>query len=330
MEVILPERRPGAAVPAFSNRILRCLKAPGAGDDTDIETVAEGLRCVQTGEVFPYLDGVPSLFRCGPEEGAAVTSRVRAFYEEHPLPNYEGMEEFGELVNKGSRTPFSADLLKAIGVNKTVLECGCGTGQLSHFMQLNNNQVLGIDMSIPSLALALDHKLSNQLRRSNFCQMNIFDLAIKDNSFDVVISQDVLHHTFDARRAFAHIARKAKPGGIIVLGLSNWYARAPIWVRSKLAGILGQNTDRAVRNRSRDAYATWHTIDHVLEWFDENDIEYLNCSPAILGTSGETAEGMFDATDPGTKYHRIVTQLGWLGTIASDGALFSVIGRRKA
>ena len=30
---------------------------------------------------------------------------------------------------------------------------------------------------------------------SGFAQVNIFDLAIKDNTFDVVVSHGVLHHT---------------------------------------------------------------------------------------------------------------------------------------
>ena len=35
-------------------------------------------------------------------------------------------------------------------------------------------------------------------------------------------------------------------------------------------------------------------------------------------------------TDPGSKYQRIVTQLSWLATIAREGALFDVIGRKRA
>ena len=37
----------------------------------------------------------------------------------------------------------------------------------------------------------------------------------------MVISTGVLHHTKDARAAFASIVRKAKPGGLIVVGLYN-------------------------------------------------------------------------------------------------------------
>jgi len=329
-------------VPLLSDKILSCLKAPGRGDDTDVELCADGLRCRQTGEVYPLLHGVPSLYHPTEGEGADVAHRIRSFYEKNPFPGYEGLEEFGDLVNKGNKNPFSVRLLDAVGCNKKILECGCGTGQLSHFLQLNNNHVLGIDMSLGSLGLALEHKKRNQLMRAGFCQMNIFDLAVKDASFDVVISHGVLHHTHDARAAFARILRKVKPGGIVMIGLYNRPARLPTWLRSKLIRAFGPKIDYVVRTRIRDVrkadtwiqdqyfnpHETWHSIDEVLRWFAENGVEYLNCSPEILGTDGETASSLFERTSPGTAYQRAVTQLSWLFTIAREGALFDVIGRR--
>jgi 2-polyprenyl-3-methyl-5-hydroxy-6-metoxy-1,4-benzoquinol methylase len=330
--------------PMFSDRILACLKEPGQPGDADLVLTDRGLRGVKSNRLYPYVDGnVPSLFVGQSGDGELVTSAVKGFYEENPFPSYEDVEEFGQLVNKGSKNPFSRTLLNAIGYNKTVLECGCGTGQLSHYLQLNNNHVLGIDMSISSLKLALQHKFSNGLARSSFAQMNIFNLAIKDNAFDVVISHGVLHHTFDARRAFAQVARKVKPGGIIMVGLYNYYARVPTYLRSKVIGLTGGKIDYVVRNRIRDArkadiwikdqyynpHETWHSIDEVMGWFGENGIEYLNTSPGILGTDGEQATNLFARTDPGTAYQRVVTQLAWLGTIAREGALFDVIGRKK-
>jgi SAM-dependent methyltransferase len=189
----------------------------------------------------------------------------------------------------------------------------------------------------------MEHKLRNGLERSAFAQMNIFDLALKDGSFDVVICHGVLHHTFDARRAFAHVVSKVKPDGIVMVGLYNRYARIPTWLRSKVIGIFGSRIDYVVRNRLQDGrkadiwikdqyhnpHETWHSLDSVLEWFEENGVEYLNTSPPVLGTRGEDAETLFEATDPGSAYQRLVTQLSWLGTIAREGALFDVIGRRK-
>jgi 2-polyprenyl-3-methyl-5-hydroxy-6-metoxy-1,4-benzoquinol methylase len=333
-----------AAATMFSDRILACLKEPGEDNASDLVTENGTLRGAKSGRRYPFIDViVPSLFVGQDGTGAAVTSKVKDFYEENPFPSYEDLEEFGQLVYKGSKNPFSCALLDAIGYNKTVLECGCGTGQLSHYLQLNNNHVLGIDMSTASLKLAVKHKLDNALNRSSFAQMNIFDLAIKDNAFDVVISHGVLHHTFNARQAFASIVRKVKPGGIVMVGLYNYYARVPTFLRSKVIGLTGGRIDYVVRNRIQDArkadiwikdqyynpHETWHSIDEVLGWFKENSLEYLNTSPPILGTDGEAVPSLFSKSDPGTTYQRLVTQLAWLGTIAREGALFDVIGRKK-
>ncbi len=338
-----------AAPPMFSDRILACLKAPGRGDDCRLELAGEALRCAETGEVFPFVDGIPSLYRA-PEGDAApqktpegITRKVRSFYEENPFPNYNGIEEFGDLVSKGNQNAFTRRQLRSIGYNKLVLECGCGTGQMSHYLQLNNNHTLGADLSLGSLALAVEHKKRNQLVRSSFAQMNIFDLAIKDDSFDVVIAHGVLHHTFDARKAFAEVVRKVKPGGIVIVGLYNSYARVPTWLRSKVIGLFGPKIDYVVRSRIRDArkadiwvkdqyynpHETWHSIGETLGWFEENDVEFLNCSPPILQTAGEHNEDLFAPSEPGTRAQRLLTQLGWLTTIAREGALFDLIGRRR-
>lgn len=333
-----------ASLSMFPEKILACLKAPGGAGDTTLEAAPDGLRCVETGELFPYIEGVPSLYAPPPGEGTEVTARVKSFYEEHPFPSYEGLEEFGELVAKGSQNPFSARLLDAIGCNRTILECGCGTGQLTHFLQLNNNCVLGIDMSLSSLRLAVEHKRRNALVRSAFAQMNIFDLAVKDDAFDVVIAHGVLHHTFDAKRAFAAVVRKLKPGGVVMVGLYNRYARIPTWLRSKIIGLTGGKIDYVVRRRIRDPrkaeiwikdqyynpHETWHSIGEVLRWFEESGVHYLNCSPPILGTDGEDAVSLFQPTDRGDSYRRAVTQLSWIATIAREGALFDMIGRKRA
>ena len=228
------------AMPAIPGRLLSCLKTPGGSDDAVLERVDNGFRDTKTGTFFPDQNGVPSLLSGIDTSGVdKVTGKIKAFYEEHPFPNYDGIEAYGDLVRRGETNPFFKGLLDAIGYNKLVLECGCGTGQLSHFLSLNNNHALGVDLSTSSLKLAVGHKARNNVERVGFVQMNIFDLAIKDGTFDVVISSGVLHHTKDARRAFASIVKKAKPGGLVVVGLYNWFARVPTWVRSKLVSWVG-------------------------------------------------------------------------------------------
>ena len=344
-EQLRPAATPARGDALIPDRLLGCLAPPWSVDGGGIERVPGAFRCTQSGKIFPDRDGVPSLLVDRAGNGSdAITGKVKAFYEEHPFPNYDGVQDFGDLVNRAMQNPFAKGLLDAIGYNKLILECGCGTGQLSHFLSLNNNHVLGVDLSLSSLKLAVEHKLRNSVARAAFAQMNIFELAVKDNTFDVVISSGVLHHTRDARRAFAAIVRKAKPGGLIVVGLYNWFARVPTWMRSQLIGILGPRIDYVVRSRIRDRrkaeiwikdqyynpHETWHSIDEVLDWFGENDVTYLNCEPAIIGARRNGAGGMLAQTGPGSKAARVLTQLGWLGSIAAEGALFVMIGQRNA
>ena len=323
-------------------QILPLLKAPGQSNDTDLELSDGALRCTKTGNRYTFVDGVPSVVAATTEAKGDIGKRVHAFYEKNPFPNYESFDDFGDLVSKGFSSSFSNELLREIGSNKRILECGCGTGQLSHFLQLNNNQVLGIDISLSSLKLAIEFKLNNNLPRSGFVQMDLFSLAVKDESMDVVVSHGVLHHTPDARRAFHEIIKKLKPGGIVVIGLYNAIARVPTWLRAKMIPLFGSNIDYIARTRilderkreiwTRDQYfnphETWHSIDNVLNWFVEERIEYLNCRPPICDTDGEWDAGMFDKTSPGTWYQRVVTQLSWLNSIAREGAVFDVIGRK--
>jgi carbamoyltransferase len=329
----------------FPSRLLMYLKPPEAEDDASLERIEGAFRCVKTGRIYPDQDGVPSLL-AGVERHDVdpVTGKVKAFYEEYPFPNYDGVQEFGDLVSRGQKNPFTKRLLNAIGYNKLILECGCGTGQMSHFLSLNNNYVIGVDLSLASLKLAVEHKLRNKVPRVAFAQMNIFELGVKDNSFDVVISSGVLHHTKNARQAFGSIVRKVKPGGIVVVGLYNLIARAPTLVRSKLIGLLGPKIDYVVRNRIHDQtkaeiwvkdqyynpHETWHSIDEVMDWFQECDVEYLNCEPPIIGVANGGTDDVIARTDPKSKMHRVLTQLLWLTSISSEGALFVLIGRRRS
>jgi SAM-dependent methyltransferase len=325
--------------PLFPESLLGCMRPPSE-QGRSLERVSGGFRCPETHAFFPDRDGVPSLFKEVDNDADDITASVKTFYEENPFPNYEGLEDFGSLVSRGQKTDFSRALLAAIGCNKSILECGCGTGQMSHFLSLNNNHVLGVDLSLSSLKLAIHHKLRNDRNRAAFVQMNIFDLAIRDAVFDVVISTGVLHHTKDPKRAFAAIVRKAKPGGIIVVGVYNRYARIPSAVRSKLLPMVGPKIDYVARTRIRDKrkaqiwiedqyfnpHETWHSIDEIIDWFRDNGVTYLNCWPALVGFGDER---LFCETETGSRARRLATQWSWLANNSREGGLFVATGRRN-
>jgi hypothetical protein len=97
-------------------------------------------------------------------------------------------------------------------------------------------------------------------------------------------------------------------------------------VRSRIRDA--RKADIWIKDQYYNPHETWHSIDEVLGWFETNGVEYLNCSPRILGAVEDEPEDLFVKTAAGSKPQRIFTQLAWLGSIAREGALFDVIGRR--
>ena len=78
-----------------------------------------------------------------------TAKKVMDFYTEAPFPNYEDKDDKASINFKGEKNIIASEFKKFIGLNKTVLEVGCGTGQLSHFIFAigNNNKIFGLDRS---------------------------------------------------------------------------------------------------------------------------------------------------------------------------------------
>src|SRR5439155_25922121 len=84
------------------------------------------------GHRFPITDGIPQLYWAHDSARlpSDVTERVKAFYEETPFPNYDEHDSVRSLIEKARRGRYARALDAAIPYNATVLEVGCGTGQL--------------------------------------------------------------------------------------------------------------------------------------------------------------------------------------------------------
>ena len=135
-----------------------------------------------------------------PNEGDVsrdVTDEIKAFYEANPFPNYDDFDDTASLVDK-SRTSLFAKLLdEQIPHGARVIECGCGTGQLTNFLSVATRTVVGTDFCLNSLKMATAFKAQNALDRAHFLQMNLFRPCFRPRTFDLVISNGVLHHTSD-------------------------------------------------------------------------------------------------------------------------------------
>lgn len=275
-----------------------------------------------------------------------VTEMVKAFYEETPFPNYDDIDSRESLAVKAQQGGFAAALDRQLPDRAIVLEAGCGTGQLTNFLGLSwKRRVLGGDVCLNSLRLANGFRERYRIANAAFLQMNLFRPPFRDDSIDVVIANGVLHHTGDARKGFEALLRKVKPGGLILIGLYNSYARLPTlwrgWALARFGRKLyfldrrltsGQFNEGRWQAWFRDQYQhpheTRHSIDEVLGWFDTSNVEFMSSIPAADGTSFTSAVRLFEPHPRGTLGTRAATQLQMLLTGGRDGGLFIMIGRK--
>jgi len=154
-----------------------------------------------------------------------------------------------------------------------------------------------------------------------------------------------LHHTADPRASFARLARLARPGGTIVLGVYNVFARLPAKLRRLAARVSGFRMvpfDPVLRERRHEAARrhAWlrdqyqhpeehsHTVAEVQGWFAENDVEYLRTYPSAV-LEDEPADLFAPAPDNWLP-EGWLAQIGWIWTLGREGGLFFTVGRRTA
>lgn len=274
------------------------------------------------------------------------TKKVTEFYKITPFPNYKTNDDRGTILEKGNRNPLAQQFKKYIGNNKTVLEVGCGTGQLSIYFALeSNNKIISLDPTLTSLNLAKDFAKKNNISNISFLNVDIFDDVLSDECFDFIWCNGVLHHTKDPYLAFKTFIKSLKKNGYVLIGLYNKFGRARTIIRKYLSKIFGLKIlkfldptlkklklDEDEKNAwIRDQYLhpieSLHTIDEVLKWFSTNNIEFISSIPS--GDFDYDYNNIFEKKSVGTYYSRIINQISMLfNQLGSDGGLFILIGKK--
>ena len=149
-----------------------------------------------------------------------LKERVRAFWQEHPCGTKfadaaPGSRRFYELVQEHRYTkewhiPTAAGFAETNGLR--VLEIGCGLGtDGAQFAQAGANYT-GVDLTEAAVELAQKRfELFNL--PGNFKTDDAEKLSFRDNTFDLVYSHGVLHHTPDIESAIREVHRVLRPGG---------------------------------------------------------------------------------------------------------------------
>jgi len=284
-------------------------------------------------------DGIPNLRL----PGDGRTEIVRDFYDQVPFPDYPPRASLSWLRGRAERSEFAGLIDRAIPGDARIVEIGCGTGQMSLYLASAHRIVIGADLTRASLKLGADAARRFDLGQVQFIETDLHHPGLRAGAFDVVYSSGVLHHTPDPSAAFASIVRLVRPGGMIVVGVYNAFARMPLRARRFVARLSGYRfipCDPVLSDRESEPTrcAAWlrdqyqhpeehrHTLAEVQSWFAANDVEYVRAYPSAV--LGEESEELFASAADNWRIEGWLAQIGWIAALGHEGGLFVTVGRR--
>lgn len=188
--------------------LYELLACPDCGGS--LEATSDALLC-PSGHAFPIVDGIPRF--TPPSSYADSFGFEWASFPRLQLDADENQESAGTFRDKTGLGPDDV-------AGKTLLDAGCGMGRFTHVVaRWGADRAVGTDISRAVEAAAGNLEAFPSVA---LVQADLRALPFPPQSFDIVFSIGVLHHTPDTFRSLAQIAKLVKPGGTLA-----------IWVYSK-------------------------------------------------------------------------------------------------
>ena len=185
------------------------------------------------------------------------------------------------------------NIKKNILYNLKILDIGCGGGLICEPLARLGGKVTGIDASYKNIEIAKIHAKRSHLKINYLCT-SPEQYKLKDK-FDVVLNLEVVEHVENLDLFLKSASSLLKKDGIIIIGLYHKYGRFFTKLKQKMAKVLGykisffDKTSRGIKSSEKknswvkdqffNPHETVHTPKEVLNWFKENNIEFLNLIP---------------------------------------------------
>lgn len=240
-----------------------------------------------------------------------VSLLVKAQYEDNPYPRWNGLRRDEPIAYvdhiRHEIRPNQISLV-AMTAAPRVLIAGCGTGRqpILAAMTYAGASILGVDLSLASLAYAKRRATEFGVDAIRFARADILRLGDISERFDVIECSGVLHHMANPEDGLRALSRVLAPGGFLKLALYSRAARGNVtrlrrWIAEQgfpatLDGIRAfrrqmhadGHPDAAATRQSVDFYATsairdllfhaqehQYTVPSLKRLLDENGFEFL-------------------------------------------------------
>jgi SAM-dependent methyltransferase len=188
----------------------------------------------------------------------AVSRAVRAQYEDHPYPRWQGRARLAGASAERVLTglfPHLAARAIAWPDSPAILVAGCGTGHhsIATAQRFANCRVTAVDLSLASLAYASRKTREAGLENIDYAQADILGLGALTQRFDMIESAGVLHHMADPLAGWRVLRGLLAPGGFMKIGLYSERGRRSIVAARTVVEESGLAADAEGIRAGRDA-----------------------------------------------------------------------------
>lgn len=229
-----------------------------------------------------------------------LEAEIREWWEANPMTYdwrktispKEGTPEFFEVIDqrfwdaawfaqRAGEQPFSRLIDYPKIRDKRVLEIGCGAGSISGQLAASGTQLTAIDLTEHAIALT-QRRFRLFGLSGEILQSDARNLDFDDNTFDLVWSWGVIHHSSETEKIISEIHRVLKPGGQARVMV---YHRNSIWFQIHHVVIRGIFLGRLLRH-TREEIANKYTDGHIAKFYTRREFR-AKFEPAFSNISTE-------------------------------------------
>lgn len=135
---------------------------------------------------------------------------------------------------------------------RTVLEVGCGRGDLSRWLASRPSpprRLVAADFAGSAVSRGADYARRHNLGGIDWQVADITRLPYLDGSFETIVSCETVEHVPHPERAFHELARVLKPGGRLLLTTPNYLSTTGLYrLYLRLRGRRYQEAGQPVNN----------------------------------------------------------------------------------
>lgn len=171
----------------------------------------EGYNFIQA---IKYLFGTNAVFT----EDLAEADRILEKRRIEETRFFDSIAEDWEKLKKEiiGEANLNSMILEAVPLSNTIVDMGCGTGDLMVSLRERAKQVIGVDKSSKMLDEA-KRRLANDGKNVDLRIGDLEHLPLRDGEADLAVINMVLHHVLDPMKTFQEAYRVLKKGNTFII-----------------------------------------------------------------------------------------------------------------